>query len=163
MSHVVQMWRNWIDTASEITVMWEVDFIALFETLCDSKSKKPITPLRMRFLIMLVLFEEFELFFEWSFFDDFWGDSPLVVPFGNIAETSTNRPDVLHRFEDFAIQIPLDTTENVKNLAHRLHVSATQILDSLHELRFDLCHLGLSQVIPSEVEVLPRCRRINHG
>lgn len=56
-SHMVEMWRDRVHSASEVAVMWEVKLPTVAETLSDLESQQEGATKTMGFTIELVLLQ----------------------------------------------------------------------------------------------------------
>ena len=122
MTHMVEVWRYWIDPASKVAVVREKYLLTAFQAAGYTQSQQPFTAKTVLLSILLVLLEKFELVSEGGIFDHFWCDSPLIVPFGHPSKSPSYGPDVLHSLQDLVVHLPFDASQNVKNLAHRLYI-----------------------------------------
>ena len=70
---------------------------------------------------------------------------------------------MLDRFEDLLVDPPLYRAEVIQDMAKLRDVGLVQEPHRLSKLGVDLGHLGLLQVVPTKVVVLPGCWPVDHG
>jgi len=102
-----------VNTASEIAVVREVKLLALAEGLRDFERQQEGAAQTVRLTVLLVLFEQFELFAKTGIADHLWGDRACVVTFRDGTKSASNRPDVLHSVKHSIIDRPRDATQDV--------------------------------------------------
>ena len=117
----------------------------------------------MIIFIVLVLLEQSQLLLISCLFHHLRGDLALIVPFRHFRKSTSDGPNVLENLKNALVQAPADTAKIVKNFTCFAKVTLVQVLNSLPETRWDLDHLGLFEVVATEIIVLPWCRLVDHG
>lgn len=156
------MRRDWVHSASEVHVVGEVELAAALETLSHGEPQEEIAPQTVLLTVLLMLLEQLQLLAEGSLSNHFGSNGSLVVPRGDHAQASSDRPDVLDDFQHSLVKTPCHTAKLVHDIADRRQVTSSHVLDCLSELRGHLRQLRLFQVEASEVVVLPRSRFVDH-
>jgi len=89
-AHVIEVWRDRVDTATEIALMREVEFVNGLETLSYSQSEQPLAAQAVAFLVALMLLEELELLTEWGLPEKLRCNRTIIVPFRDASQAASN-------------------------------------------------------------------------